>query len=220
MIVCQRDALKVHRRELQRRALLLEMREHAVPGVRLDAAGVRHPADRGEAGRMNTRSWFGDDPVSDREHGRIAADHQGNQDHGRGTDRRRLRQDPASDAKVLQELFEPRRYPDGSSVLFRERDAAERVPSGGRGLCGRQAAVRLQPCLLSQVEPDLVVNLPIRCCGKIQRPLDPDSKSAPPRHRSSPLLQAGPSTLAMAADKRLQRVRSSASWRRPAAVMR
>ena len=111
---------------------------------------------------MNAWSRFGDDAVSDREHRRIAADHQGNQNHGRGTDRRSLRQDPASDAKILHQLFERRRHPDRSSVLFRERDIAERAPGGGLGLCCRQAAFRLKPCLLGEVESDLVIHLAIR----------------------------------------------------------
>ena len=208
-----------------------------MPGVRFDVAVFRHPAQRGEAGGMNASSRLGDDAVGDREHRRIAADHQGNQDHGRGADRRRLRQDPAADAEILRQLFERRRNPDRSSVLFRDRDIAERAPGGGHGLCRRQAAFRLKPRLLGQVEPDLVVHLAIRACGKKQRALNPHSKPAPRRHRFSPVrvesrpkhwrnvprgagLQAGPSTLAMAADTRLQRVRSSASCRRPAAVMR
>ena len=163
------------------------MREHGMPGVRFDVAVFRHPAERGEAGGMNASSRFGDDAVSDREHRRIAADHQGNQDHGRGADRRRLRQDPAADAKILHQLFERRRNPDRSSVLFRDRDIAERAPGGGRGLCRRQAAFRLKPCLLGQVEPDLVIHLPIRACGKKQRALNPHSKPAPRRHRFSPV---------------------------------
>ena len=105
-------SLRVERRNLQRGALFLEMREHAMLGVRFDVAVFRHPAERGEAGRMNAGSRFGDDAVSDREHRRIAADHQGNQEHGRSADRWRLRQDPASEAKILHQLFERRRHPD------------------------------------------------------------------------------------------------------------
>ena len=209
VVVRQRHSLKVHRRDLQRCALFLEMREHAMLGVRFDVAVFRHPAERGEAGRMNAGSGLGDDAVSDREHRRIAADHQGNQDHGRGADRWSLRQDPASDAKILDQLFEPRRNPDRSRVLFRERDTAERAPGGGRCLCCRQAAFRLKPCLLSQMESDLVIHLPIRCGGKIQRPLNPHSKSAPPPHRRSPLRLDSQ----LERSRRARLVRAPSQWR-------
>jgi hypothetical protein len=179
VVVRQGDSLKVHGRDLQRRALFLEMREHAMPGVRFDVAVFRHPAERREAGGMNASRRFGDDAVSDREDRRIAADHQGNQNHGRGADRRRLRQDPAPDAEILRQLFERRRNPDRPSVLFRERDIAERAPGGGLCVCRRQAAFRLKPSLLGQMEADLVIQLAIRSDGKKQRALNPHSKPAP-----------------------------------------
>ena len=50
VLVRQGDPLKVHGRDLQRCALFLEMREHAMLGVRFDVAVFRHPAERGEAG--------------------------------------------------------------------------------------------------------------------------------------------------------------------------
>ena len=118
---------------------------------------------------MNAGRGLGDDAVSEREHRRIAADHEGNQDHGCGADRWSLRQDPASDAKILDELLEPRRHPHRPRVLFRERDAAEGTPGGSGGLVCRQTAIRLQPCLLGQMETDLVVEVAIGAAGRTGR---------------------------------------------------
>ena len=120
---------------------------------------------------MDAWRGFAENAVSDREHGRIAADDQRNQDHGGGADRGRLRQDAASEAEILEQLLEPRRYPHRSRVLFRERDVAERAPGGGcvASAVG-QAAFRLQPCLLRQVKSDLVIDLAVGPCRERREP--------------------------------------------------
>ena len=145
----------------ERGGVLGEMRVDAVAGVRFDEAILGHPADRLQAARMHARRRLGQDAVRHREDGRVAADDERHEQDGGGAERGRLRQDPESDANVLNELLERGPDPHGSCPLLDERRAAERHARAALGLGAGQAARDAALGFLGDVKPDLLVQVAV-----------------------------------------------------------
>jgi hypothetical protein len=194
---------------LQRRAVLDEMRVDRIVGVGLDVAVLGDPADRGQPRRMHARRGLGEHAVGDREHRRVAADHQRDQDgcgqaHARGPG-----QDAASESQILQELLETRRYPDRARLLFGQGDVSEKAPGRGGRLAVSEAALRLEACFLCQVKADLVIEVAVGLRREEQRPLD----------HLAPLLPRHGFLLDQAALGRSEHSRNRCRQSRPAAAL-
>ena len=149
--------------------------------------------------------------MRDRKHRGVAADDERDEHDGGGADRRGLRQNAEPEPEILEELLEPRRHPHGAGLLLDAGDISQRAPCGGHGVGFGFPTLHVVACFLCEVKPELLIELAVCPGGKED---EPDERSnAGPEHHGLLVKEAtpGPSTRATAADRRLHRVRSTAS---------
>ena len=186
VVLCEGQPLKVNGGQRTDGCAVFEKMEiRTIAVVGLDVTVGSHPTHSREIVRVDPGSWFPENPVGDRKHGRVAANDDRNQHDGGCADCGGLRQNAQAEPEILEELLEPRRYPHGTRLLLDTREVPKRASRGpGRVRFGLPAR-HVIAGLLREVKTKLVVQFAVRACR--ERRESDERSNAGPQHDPSRL---------------------------------